>query len=133
MPTARTDRRNLVLVATAICLALAGVSQLYAEAPPPLDATLKQMLTAIQTDSFDQFVAPGDAAFKAAMTKPMLEHVGHGLAARLKAGYTATYLGALNQMGFAVHLWKLEFKGGGDDVLVTMSVKDGKVGGFWLR
>jgi hypothetical protein len=38
----------------------------------------------------------------------------------------------LNQQGYTVYLWKLEFKDGKDDVLVTMAVRDGKVGGFWL-
>jgi hypothetical protein len=36
----------------------------------------------------------------------------------------------LNQQGYIVYLWKLEFE---DDRLVTIAVKDGKVSGFFLR
>jgi hypothetical protein len=32
-----------------------------------------------------------------------------------------------------VYLWKLSFKDGQDDRLVTMAVKEGRVAGFFLR
>ena len=32
-----------------------------------------------------------------------------------------------------VTLWKLSFKDGGDDALATLSLKDGKVGGYWIK
>jgi len=35
--------------------------------------------------------------------------------------------------GFAVYTWKMEFKDGNDDVLIFLALKDGKIGGFWLR
>lgn len=133
MRNLNAHRRTLVALAAMLLLAAGSASLALAETAAAPEATYKQMLAALQSGSVDQFVAEGDAAFKAAMTKPMLEHVSGRLAPRLAKGYTSTYLGRLSQQGFAVHLWKLEFKDGGDDVLVTMSVKDGKVGGFWLR
>ena len=42
-------------------------------------------------------------------------------------------LTSLNQQGFTVYLWKLEFNDNNDDVLATIALKDGKVSGFWLR
>ena len=105
----------------------------WAQAPAQVETILKSMLTATQANSLPDFVAAGDPAFKAGMTKPMLDSVSQQLAPRLKGGYTASFLGKLNQQAFAVYLWKLEFKDGKDDVLVTMAVRDGMVGGFWLR
>ncbi len=105
----------------------------WAQAPQPIETMMKSMLAATEANSLPEFVAAGDAAFRAGMTKPMLDSVSRQLGPRLKQGYTASLLGMLNQEGYTVYLWKLEIKHGKDDVLVTMAVRDGKVGGFWLR
>ena len=94
---------------------------------------MNSMLAAIQANSLPDFVAPADQAFQEGMTQEMLGSINQSLASRLKQGYTATFLTKLSQQGFAVYLWKLEFKDANDDVLVFMALKDGKVGGFWLR
>jgi hypothetical protein len=104
-----------------------------AQAPQAIETLVKSMLAATQDNSLPDFVAAGDAAFQAGMTKPMLDSVSRQLGPRLRQGYTASFLGMLNQEGYTVYLWKLELKDGTDDVLVTMAVRDGKVGGFWLR
>jgi hypothetical protein len=104
----------------------------WAQAPAEIETTMKGMLAAAQADSLPDFVAAGDPAFKAGMTKPMLDNVSQQLAPRLKQGYTTSFLGRLNQHGFTVYLWKLQFKDGKDDVLVTLAARDGRVGGFWL-
>ncbi len=106
----------------------------FAQAPPAsMDATLKTMLGAIQSGSLADFVAAGDASFKSKMTKEMLAGVSAQLGPRLNQGYTPTFFGTVNEQGYIVYIWKLEFKDGKDDRLVTMAVKDGKVGGFFLR
>lgn len=94
--------------------------------------TMNNMLAAIQTRALKDFVAGGDASFRAGMTQRLLDDISARFASRLKQGYTATLLGRLNQQGYTVYLWKLEFKNGGDDLLVTMAIKGGKVGGFFL-
>ena len=104
----------------------------WAQAPQPIETIMKSMLAATQANLLPEFVASGDAAFQAGMTKPMLDSVNRQLGPRLRQGYTASFLSTLKQQGYTVYLWKLEFKDGKDDVLVTMSVRDGKVGGFWL-
>ena len=78
------------------------------------------------------FDADGDAAFKG-LTKEQFEAVVKLLAPRFKAGYEVIFLGNLKQKGYDVSLWKLAFKDGGDDMLGTLSLKDGKVGGFWVK
>ena len=85
------------------------------------------------SNDYDGFVSVCDNTMKAAITKTQLEAVSKQIAPRAKDGYDADYLGELNQHGFAVNLWRLRFKSGGDDVLVTLSVKDGKAGGFYLK
>lgn len=95
--------------------------------------TMNRMLAALQAHSFAEFVAEGDAQFRGNMTQWMLDGVSAQFAPRLKQGYSTTFLGRLNQQRYVVYLWKLEFKAGGDDLLVTMAVKAGKVGGFFLR
>jgi hypothetical protein len=103
-----------------------------AQAPAEIESTMKKMLSAVQAGALADFVAAGDPEFRAGMTKPMLDSVSQQLAPRLRQGYTASFLGRLNQQGFTVYLWKLEFKDGMDDILVTLAAKGGQVGGFWL-
>ena len=94
---------------------------------------MKNMLSAIEDNSLTDFVASGDAAFRSGMTQQILDSVRQSLAPRLKQGYTAKFLTSLNQLGFTVYLWKLEFKDNNDDILATIALKDGRVSGFWLR
>jgi hypothetical protein len=77
-------------------------------------------------------MADGNELFKT-LTKKQFEPVSAQLSSRLKAGYTVAYFGDLKQLGYHVTIWKLSFKDGGDDFLAETSVKDGKVGGFWIR
>ena len=124
----------LTLAALAFAALAHGASaQTSVQPPAGMDATLKNMMSALQAGSVADFVAPGDAHFKAGMTQAMLDQVRTQLAPRLAQGYTATFLGSLREAGYTVLLWKLEFKDGNDDRLVTMAVKDGKVAGFFLR
>jgi len=121
-------------LAVVIALAAHGASaQAPGQAPGGMDRTLTTMLEALQSGSLPDFVAPGDAAFQSGMNQDMLDQVRNTLAPRLKGGYTATFLGTLHQGGYTVYLWKLGFKDGLDDRLITMAVKEGKVAGFFLR
>ena len=94
---------------------------------------MKNMLFAIENDSLTDFLASGDPTFRSGMTQQIFDSVRQSLAPRLKQGYTAKYFGNLNQQGFMVYLWKLEFNDKNEDVLATLALKDGKVSGFWLR
>ena len=116
----------------AVFLMLVTLS-VFAQAPQNAETTMKNMISAILTNSLPDFVAQGDQAFQEGMTKEMLASINQSLASRLRQGYTTTFLTRLNQQGFAVYTWKLEFRDGNDDVLVFLALKDEKVGGFWLR
>jgi hypothetical protein len=91
------------------------------------------LMAATVSNDYDRFTAECDAPMKAALTKVMLEGVSQQIEPRAKKGYDAQYLGELNQHGYKVNLWRLRFKDNGDDVLATLSVKDGKAGGFYLH
>jgi hypothetical protein len=113
--------------------ALLTIVPAQAEPDQATQTIFKNLMAATAANNYDAFIAECDTAMKAALTKPMLEGVSKQIEPRTKKGYDAQYLGELNQRGYKVNLWRLRFKDSGDDVLATLSVKDGKAGGFYLR
>ncbi|HXX01000.1 MAG TPA: hypothetical protein VEJ00_07290 [Candidatus Acidoferrales bacterium] len=105
----------------------------WAQAPAEIEATLKQMLVATENRRLDAFVAQGDASFQADITPAMFNNFSAQVGPRLRQGYTASFLTQLRQQSYVVYVWKLEFKDGGDDILFSLAVKGGKVGGFSLQ
>ncbi|MBC1241889.1 hypothetical protein [Nostoc sp. 2RC] len=95
--------------------------------------TFTSLINAVEQNNYNQFISQGNAAFKEAVTKQTFTQVSGQLAPRLKKGYSLIFLGNLNQQGYQVYLWKLTFKDSGDDILARLSLKDGKIGGFWLN
>jgi len=118
------------LLAAILLGALACVGA--AEPPSGAQAASDKLLAAIASGDYAAFVAEGDAAFKG-LKKEEFDAVAAQLGPRFESGYEATYLGDLNQKGYQVTLWRLRFKAGGDDALATLSLKDGKIGGYWIR
>ena len=105
----------------------------FAEPDQATQTIFKNLMAATVSNNYDAFIVECDAAMKGRMSKRMLERVSKELEPLAKHGYDAQYLGELNQHGNKVHLWRLKFKDGGDDVLATLSVKDGKAGNFLLQ
>ncbi|MEN3369286.1 MAG: hypothetical protein V7609_1429 [Verrucomicrobiota bacterium] len=124
---------KLIKSAIIAAAAVLTTASAYAEPDQATQAIFKNLMAATVSNNYDGFIAECDAVMKAAVTKPMLEGVSKQIAPRAKQGYDALYLGDLNQHGYKVHLWRLSFKDSGDDVLATLSVKNGKAGGFYLR
>lgn len=116
----------LVVATSASCLSLA------AEPPTDAQAVSNKLIAAISAGDYSAFVADGDTAFKG-IKKDQFNAVVAQIGHRLKAGYEASYLGELNQKGYQVTLWRLRFSSGGDDCLATLSLKDGKIGGYWIK
>ena len=127
------NAKRLAMVVICACWALAGAVCLAAGAEDAARPVLDKLLKAVDAIDYDRFVADGTAEVKAALTKQMLEGVSAQMAPRMKKGYGATYLGELKQSGCRVYLWKLTYKDSGDDTLVRLSLKDGKVAGFLLQ
>jgi len=97
------------------------------------DTTLKQMLDAIQTKSYDSFVAIGDARFKGGFTQTKFEELARQIGPRLQQGYSVTFLTTLRQRDYMVLIWKITFKDARDEFLISMAIRDGNVIGFMIR
>jgi hypothetical protein len=116
-----------------VTLILVAMTQAaWAQAPQPLEDLMKRMLSAAQANALDEFVAQADPSAKIGMTRQM-QDINRELGPRIKQGYVATYWGSLNQEGYEVHVWKLEFRDGKDDYLVTLAAKNQKVAGMWVH
>ncbi len=121
---------KFMISAAAVVLATASA---FAEADQTAQTIFRNLMTATISNDYNGFIAECDPAMKAALTEPMLDGISKQVEPRAKQGYDAQYLGELMQHGYKVHLWRLRFKDSGDDVLATLSIKDGKAGGFYLH
>lgn len=120
-----------MVIAASILIGSAIVS-LGADARKEEAATASKLITAIEKADYEAFVSDGEPAFKK-LTKVQFASVSGMFGPRFKGGYNVSYLGDLNQQGYRVTLWKIIFKNGSDDGLATLSMKDGRVGGFFIR
>lgn len=117
----------------AVAMLLAGSAFAVAgEAPKADQALAAKLITALVNADYGSFVADGEATFKA-MKPDQFAAVAAKLSPVLKTGYEVTYLGSLNQRGYQVSLWKISLKAGGDDLMASLSLRNGKVGGFFIR
>ena len=123
--TFRSAVLAVALLSTALAVAVAAGAQ------KEESVVVTQLITAVEQADYDGFV--GGAPTLRKLTKEQFAAVGALYGARLKRGYTITLLGELKQGGHRVSLWKIAFKDESDDALVTMSMKDGSVGGFFIR
>ena len=112
-------------------------SSLEPKAPRPgpgeadAKSLLRELLEALQAGAYDDFVAKGSAAFKAAARADLLNTGGRvKLAARLATGYQASLLGHLRRGDMKVWLFRLEFADGGDDALAHLKMDGWQVAGL---
>jgi hypothetical protein len=125
--------KSIRLIPLVLALLFGGAAFLRAAEPAKEDAAFAaKLFAALEKSDYAAFVADGDGPFKQ-LKKEQFELLTAALAPKLLAGHEVTYLGDLKQKGFRVSLWRVTFRSGGDDALATLSVKDGKVGGFFIR
>lgn len=125
--------KSIRSIALAVSMLAVISAALSAAEPAKEDAAFSsKLITAVERSDYDAFVADGEAPFKQ-LKKEQFDTVAVKLAPRFKTAYEVSYLGDLRQKGYRVTLWKMSFKDGGDDALVTLAVKDGKVGGFFIK
>ena len=105
------------------------VSLSAANAPQGYEAMSSNLVSALEAGSYEQFISGGDASFKR-LPKSQVDGISGQLAPRLKAGYTLSYLGEIKRQDAQLTLWKIAFQSGGDELFMTMGVKDGKVTSF---
>jgi hypothetical protein len=121
--------RSILLVA----LFVAASFNLLADNLAQADAIFQKLLAAESSKNYDAFIADGTTQLKAALTKTQFDAVSELMAPKLAAGYDIIPMGELNQKGCEVYFYGLRFKNGGDDILGTMSLKDGKVAGIYFH
>lgn len=128
-----THRQCLWISLALLALSLGASATLHAaEADPAVQKICDAMLKAIVAQDRDAFVEHGTEAVKEGTTKEILKLVHDKVGEQMAKGYELTYLTVLNQAGFKTHLWKMSLKEG-EDVIVRMTMKDGKVAGFFLQ
>jgi len=123
-------RKNL-LGSALLVLGMLG-SLHAAEAPEEAAAASKRLVKVVEENNFNDFVKDGQPAFQQ-LDKKQFAAVSKQLDARMKGGYVVDCLGEMKQQGYHVTLWRFRFKDGGGDALATLSMKDGKVGGYWIK
>lgn len=115
------------------CLLLGFVpNHVRAEGVQSPDAVLDNLLTAIHTRDIAKFTSQTTADFKTRVTQNILDQANGLINGKMKGGYSYKYLGSLKVKGDIVHLYKIEFKDGSDDVLARLIIRDGLVAGFYL-
>ncbi len=125
--------KNKSIRSISLAIAILASRSLLAVEPPKDDAAIStKLLAAIATSNYEAFIADGEAPFKE-LKKEQFESVATQLGAKLNAGYEVSYLGELKKSGYRVTLWRVTYKDGSDDGLATLSLKDGKVGGYFIR
>jgi hypothetical protein len=128
-----THRQSLWISLALLALSLGANATLHAaEADPAVQKICDAMLKAIVAQDREAFVEHGTDAVKAGTTKGVMTFLHEKIGERMAEGFELTYLTALNQGGHEIHLWKLTCKEG-DDTVVRIAMKDGKVGGFFLQ
>lgn len=93
----------------------------------------RKMITAVEKGDYDSFVENAEPTFRAELPKVTFNTGTLTIFVRMKSGYTSSYLGTLSKGGYSVSYWKLVIKDGKDDVLVSMAMKNGKVGAFAMN
>ncbi len=130
-----TRLSGIAALATALTIALASTAPVLsaADADPAVQKLFDKLLGAIKTNDRDAFVSDATETVKKGTTKEIMDTLNKHLAGRLNKGFEATYLCRLKQAEHQVHLWKVSFKDGGDDIVFRLALKDGKLGGFFLQ
>ena len=99
---------------------------------PVQDAVLA-LLAAVEGDDFANYLRVGDDEFQADMTKEKFGRLMDLMAKRLEKGYVVVYFGELQKAPYTIHMWKLSFKDEGRELLGEISIRDGKVAGFYIH
>lgn len=96
------------------------------------EGVVRNLLDTIVERDYHGFIGYGTPAF-AELTEQQFKAVAAQVGPNLSQGYSLEYLGMLRQQGLDISVWKISFDNNSDDLLATLNVRNGKVGGFFLR
>ena len=125
-----------LLAAGTVDLAVSGLpgsdKNSIGEASPRERTFAENLLKASADENYQAFIADGDEAFRG-LKESMFKAVCVQITPRLKQGYHLVFLGALNKESYHLTIWKVAYDDNGDDDLLQMSVKDGRIGGAFIH
>ena len=136
--TRKQAMRQFLIAALLLMAAFILMPGAHAAAPPPEpearadQPVVHHLLDAMAKNDYQGFINRGTPDF-AQISEAEFNEVANSIGARLEQGYTVQYLGRLTQQGLDISVWKVSFSDNGDDLLATLNVQDGNVGGFFLR
>jgi hypothetical protein len=123
--------RSVLIAATLLAASFAPAHA--AEASKEVSAMANKIFGSLEKGDYEAFVADADAAWKRNAPKAAFDGIANLMKPKMQAGYDATYLGELKAAGGAMQtLWKLTMKSNGEEILIAVYVKDGKVTRFAL-
>lgn len=125
----RQQLAGLLVLAALVAVPLAQAASAGGVAGKPV---VHQLLDAMAQNDYQRFISHGTPAF-AAIGQAEFAQVAATVAPRLQQGYAVEHLGNLRQQGLDISVWKISFTDHGDDLLATLNVTQGRVGGFFLR
>ncbi len=124
-------KTTLLTFAALISVTLGAIAE---EAPKEEALILGTLLEATQNNDLKKFESVCDEAMKTAMTTETLKQVSEQISPLMKNGYKKNYMGVLNRGAMKTYYWKIDYeKEGVPDMLAELSIKNGKVAGFFIR
>jgi len=91
------------------------------------------LLQAIQDGDGAVFQELGTEAFKKQMTPELFHSAQVEIGARLRNGYTSSYLGKISKNNREIFLWKIITSKTQDQLLATLVLENNKVAGFYFQ
>lgn len=101
--------------------------------PEDLQKLFIEKINGFKNRDYTAFIANSDEALTSAATEVAFGEACDQWTPRLTPGFEASYMGTLKKDDYQVSYWKVVSADKGDDLTVIMSVKDGKVGGFFIN
>jgi len=91
------------------------------------------LLQAIQDGDVAVFQELGTEAFKKQMTPDLFQSAQNEIGARLRDGYTSSFLGKISKSNREIFLWKITTLKSSDQLLATLVLEKNKVAGFYFQ
>src|SRR5262245_17489910 len=119
-------------IITLLLLALfVATASLHAEPEQGVQTLFTNLITALAKNDYDGFVAQCTPERKSVTTKTAFADMSRKIAAH--GSNDTQYFGDYNQKGHHGFVWRLRFKDGSDDILVTLIPSNGKCSLLFLH
>jgi len=91
------------------------------------------LLQAIQDGDVAVFQELGTEAFRKQMTPDLFRSAQNEIGARLRDGYTSSFLGKISKSNREIFLWKIATLKNSDQLLATLVLEKNKVAAFYFQ